>query len=334
METIEDKTPAPAGPVRDTPEALAARLKAAEANPEVAKAHQTVNGNVSSEAQTQVPPTPPKPDTPPAEVKKDGLQQFKDKEGNVDAEKIRKSNEHLERGLRDKEELLKRNKELLSKFTKTSQEAAKVKKELGATAPIPEGGQGDDIDDKRFLERLGAAQEDPKLLRKVIREEAAQLPQVREAVSFMEETKRERFEASMGQQLNELVQAGHTWIAKEGLGRFNEVFDREPWLLQSRTPYLNAMKFMEIPQESAPAPAQGSQPVPVLGGGNAIPPPSSAPTATTEQKMKDLSSQFHTAVRRGDRRMRRVSGGRALRRRCLLQRRGDLRARYVHMSAW
>lgn len=307
METNSDNNPQPTATVqRDTVEALTARLKAAEENPSVAKAHQTVNGTVASEAQKQPPSTPPAEiKTPPPEPNKDGLQQFKDKEGNVDPNRIQKANEHLERGIKEKEELLKRNRELLQKFTKASQEVSETKKQLGgigAPTPIPEGG-GRDFD-QAFLERVSKLEEDPLVLRELIRQEARSLlvQENGEMRSMIEGMRQEGIYSQRASELDELIKAGHSWIATEGLGRFEKVFEEKPFLLQSPTPYMDALRFIDASSNgSASAPAQSRQPTPILGSGSAVPPPTSAPTVTKEQKMSDLSKQLHDAMKWHDR---------------------------------
>jgi hypothetical protein len=230
------------------------------------------------------------------------LQQFKDKEGQVDTGKIQKANEHLERGIKEREELVRRNKELLSKFTKTSQELARTNKDLGgygSNQPIQEGGQGQDVDSQRFLERLERVADDPLLFRELIREEARNANgDVRGAVEGMQ---KESAFSTRAQELNELVRAGHSWIVTEGLGRFEKVFEEKPFLLQSGTPYMDAMRFIDSPPNgSAPTTAQGGNSTPILGSGSAVPPPSSTPPATKERKMADLSQQLHEAFQYGE----------------------------------
>lgn len=307
METTIDNNPSPpADAPRDTMEALAARLKAAEANPSLAKAHTTADGTVPSEAQKQPQTTPPAEEkTPPPAANKDGLQQFKDKDGNVDQTKIEKANEHLERGIKERDDLLKRNKDLLSKFTKTSQELAKTNKELqgqGANITMPEGGHGDNLDEV-FLKRVSKLEENPLVLRDLIREEARALlaKENGEMRSVLDGLQRESLYATRAAELDELVKAGNTWIVTEGLGRFEKVFEEKPYLLQSQTPYMDALRFMDATSGAAPAPAQGGAPTPILGAGSAVPPPSSAPTATKKQKMAELGKQFREALQWSDR---------------------------------
>jgi hypothetical protein len=107
---------------------------------------------------------------------------------------------------------------------------------------------------------------------------------------------------SKAAELQSIVDAGHTWIYKDGqvdLSKFDEVFQERPYLLQGRTPYLDALRFMDTSNGSASAPAQGG--TPILGGGSAVPPPSSSPTVTPEQKMGELSQKFRLLISRGQR---------------------------------
>lgn len=298
METITGTNPQTQG---DSLEALAARLKTAELNPEAAKAH-VVGGKAASEVQEQTQAKPTEAAiTPPPAGTKEGLPQTMDK-GEVPLSEIQKRNEHLEKGIKEKEELLRRNKELLAKFHQTSQAAAETGKQLGAAKPLPEGGHGQELD-KAFLARLAKANDDPLVLRDLIREEARNLltQEVGPIRSEWEQSKQDRVWSRYGEELVDLAKAGHTWIATEGLERFERVFQEKPYLLQSPTPYMDAMRFIDAPTGPAAVSAQNGKPAPILGGGSAVPPPSSAPAATTEQKMADLSKKFQEAAKWNDR---------------------------------
>lgn len=292
MEMTVDNTPQVA-PVQDSREALEARIKAAEANPQVSKTHQVVGGTVASEAQAQ-PETSPEPSkTPAVDGKKDSLQQFKGKDGQVDISKIEKANEHLKQGIKDsKEKLLEENKKLLSEYTKTRQELSAVGKMAPPTPGAP------DESERVFLEKLAKAGDDPKILRQLIREEALEI--VRPLQNEWEQGKQDRVASRLTDELVELAESGESWIITEGTGRFNDAFKARPWLLQSPTPYKDALKFIDAPRGPAPAPAQSGQAIPILGAGSAVPPPSSAPPATTEQRMTVLSAQFREALKWGD----------------------------------
>lgn len=300
METITGTNPQPQG---DSVEALAARLKQAELNPDAAKAH-VVGGKAASEVQAQTQTKPPEAMTPPPDGTKEGLPQTTDK-GEVSLSEIQKRNEHLEKGIKEKEELLKRNKELLAKFHQTSQEASKTGKQLGAVQSVPEGGQGQEIDDKRFLDALAKSNEDPLVLKKLFSEmaEAAAERKFGPALSEWQKAKQDDVWSGYGEELVALAKAGNTWIATEGLERFERVFQEKPFLLKSPTPYMDAMRFIDAPIGPAAVPAQNGKPAPILGGGSAVPPPSSAPAATTEQKMADLSIKFREAARWNDRKV-------------------------------
>lgn len=299
MDQTTDNKSAPSAAPTDTVEALQARLKAAETDPH-ARDHRTTNDTVTSTVQAPSPATPPEgpkatPPAPPSEGKKDGLDQFKDKDGNVDDGKIRKANEHLERGIRDREELLRKNKELLAKFTKDSQELAATRRELETRQTATPPPAMPTNEDEAFLKRVAELENNPIALRDLIDETAARRTRsLEERLSRFEAEERNRTQAM---ELQQLVEAGHAWIIKEGLGRFEDVFKEKPFLLQSRTPYLDALRFMENSSGAAPAPAQGG--TPILGGGSATPPPSSAPTVTPEQRMGELSKQFHLHLQRG-----------------------------------
>lgn len=301
-QTLDNKPVAPIkGP--DSLEAIQARIKAAEANPEVGKAHRLATGPVASTVQEPTPPTQAvgpevKPPAPPTEPKKDGLEQFKGKDGIVDDGKIRKSNEHLERGIREREELLRKNKELLAKFTTVSQGLAETRKTAETLPPIAPPPPVAVDADEAFLRKLAQSEEQPLALRDLMREEFGAM-----IAPYKTQLMGAAQEADMRQkaaELQEIVNAGNTWIIKDGhvdLSPFDSVFTERPYLLQSRTPYLDALKFMDVPSGSASAPAQGG--TPILGGGSAVPPPSSAPAVTTEQKMNELSTQFRNLLARG-----------------------------------
>jgi hypothetical protein len=303
MEQVLDNKPVTPTTEHDTLEALNARIKAAEANPGDGKAHRMASDTVTSTVQEPTPTTPaegsqPTVVTPPPVPKKEGLDQFKDKDGNVDDGKIRKANEHLERGLREREELLRKNKELLSKFTKTSQELAETKKAVESPPPQPPPAPAGLESDEEFLRRVAELEDKPLALRELIDMRVQAL--IGPIHGQLQNAAQEADMRSKAAELQELVNAGHSWIIKDGavdLSRFEETFKERPWLLQSRTPYLDALRFMDVSSGMASAPAQGG--TPILGGGSAVPPPSSAPAVTPEQKMKELSQQYRLLLSRG-----------------------------------
>lgn len=303
-------TPQAPAPNADNVDALKARISEAEKSPETGKAHQTMGGgSAESEAPKETQSTPPADKTPPQDVKpkegKDGLQQFKDEKGKVDEAKIAKSNEHLEKGIRERTEELRRNKELLSKFTKVSQALKQSDRDLTALKETPKeappAAQPAD-DEKAFLERLAKAGDDPRVLRELIRAEArsALNSETGDMRSFIEQERYTRSVDQRTRELESLIRQGNSWIVDEGLGRFNEIFDQKPYLLQSPTPFTDALRFIEAPGGGPTPPAPAAASTPVLGGGTATPPPTSEPTATVERKMETLSAEFRNALKYGD----------------------------------
>lgn len=286
-----------AAPAPDTLSALEARIKSAEAQPEIGKRHQTAGENATSAVQAQVPANPPSGEAP-KEANKDGLQQFRDKDGEVSTDKILKANEHLEKAIREKEDLIRQNKELLGKFSKASEEAKRTAKAVdGQRETFQVRGGGLPEEDRKKL--WAEVEKNPDALLDYVEQIAEQ--KARRYGSKVEEMEQERILTARANELDDLVRAGNTWIKTEGLGRFEEVFKQRPFLLQSPTPYVDALRFIDPPSNgTTAAPAQGGKGTPILGAGHAVPPPSSAPPVTPDARMKQLSAELQNAMRDGD----------------------------------
>lgn len=245
----------------------------------------------------------PPPVTAPDAKKTDGLQQFRNKDGEVDPSLIEKANQHLEKGIQSKEEriksLLGKNKELMQKFTKTSQEAKQ------AEAKPPEPVQPIRLDNltpelkQKFAEKLQA---DPVAAILEIGQLAAR-NEVTPLASEWQNTKQDRIDRRMAEELDSLVDQGHSWIQTEGLERFEKVFQQKPYLRQSETPYSDALRFMDVPQGNGtqPGQAQPGPKTPILGSNTGVPPSSFQAPVSTEQSMNNLSTQITLALQRGDR---------------------------------
>lgn len=227
--------------------------------------------------------------SPPEGAKKSVPAGLVDKDGHVSEEKILKANEHLEKGIKDKEarleELLKRNKELRRKFGDVGQ----VVKETEASLS-PEELTRKELDE---LEKNPV-----HYIKGSIKSE---IQSIRAELEGMKAETRYTGEA---RELDSLVERGHSWIIEQGLGRFEEIFKERPYLLQSKTPYKDAVRFMsDVPSNgAAPGSAQaGRTPLPILGSGTVAPPPSQEQAASSEQRMEDLSRKLRSALEHNDR---------------------------------
>lgn len=298
-EVLGNNAPVQAG---DSVAALAARVAAEEAQ----RAQQVREGkdpDAIATAQTQVQEvaTPPQENAPAAPNKADKLQQFRDESGELDAAKIQKSNEHLQKGIADKEALLKLNKELQKKFTQVSQEVKKEQAKAKLEIPLDDNEDLDPETERRIAEDL---EKKPvktlvKLARQLARMEAQEsVKPIREEWQM---SKAEQMERRQVQELDDLIRQGHGWILSEGTQRFDQVFEQNPWLKQAPEPYKAAIRFMDdIPsgKAQAAASAQGGPKTPILGANHAVPPPSSPTTVSADEEMSKLSAEYNLALSR------------------------------------
>jgi len=233
-----------------------------------------------------VPPTPqPKAD----ETKLPNVQKFKEPDGSLNLDKIEKSNEHLQRGIEDRtEKLLALNRELQKKFTQTGQELSAKSKTLPEpdVLEFTEEGKKKIIDDleKDFVGTMD------KVVRTHVKLATSTLA---EDVARMKEQTRESRELK---ELDDLVKDGNEWIITEGLGKFEKVFSERPYLRQSKTPFNDALRFMEVPRrDSQPTARVGAQ-TPILGASQTVPPPSALPPSTPERDIEILSVELRNSI--------------------------------------
>jgi hypothetical protein len=255
---------------------------------------------------------PPATGTTPApqnaDGNKDSLQQFRDKEGNVDLSKIEKANENLTKAIESKEDrqarLLAINKDLMRKHTKASQEVKATEKELTELGFNPSRlTEEDRIKIAKDIEK-DAVGTIVKLADELARKRVEE--RLDERIKPMEsdwkmDRERKRNDALVDD-LDGLVKAGHNWVfSPEGAARFDEVFERRPYLLQSATPYSDAIRFMNLAPtgeqgSSAPATAKA----PILGAMHAAPPPISSTPASPGDALQKLSAEMLDAIGRGE----------------------------------
>ena len=243
-------------------------------------------------------PAPPTPQPKADEIKPERVQKFKDSDGKLDLAKIEKSNEHLQRGIESREEkLLKLNRELQKKFTATSQELAAK----GNATPEADSIEFTDEGKRKIIADMGLDPNDAtsqklidsvvKIARTVARRETE--PFVKDVRHITEVTQ----ESRSLKELDDLVREGNDWIITEGTTRFDKVLEERPYLRQSRTPYRDALRFMELPrQDSQPANARVGAQTPILGASQTVPPPSTLPPSTPEQDIETLSVELRYAV--------------------------------------
>jgi hypothetical protein len=248
---------------------------------------------VTTEAPTQTVSTPPVAKAPD-QTKPDSMQQFRDKDGQVSPEKIEKANEHLQNGIQDREtriqQLLKLNKELRREHREKSVQVKTLESEPPKNGVV--------LDKQAILDRLN---NDPVTeLEQMIeaRVKAAVTP-LQEKLSQKEMVERE---LAMADSLDKIGQKGNPWVyTPEGTTWFEERFQEEPALRQMRDPYAAAIGLFShlLPSSMARQPdaAPSVRSTPTLGGGHAVPPPSSAPTETPEQQLKKLRSDYDQAMK-------------------------------------
>ncbi|MBK7804292.1 MAG: hypothetical protein IPJ55_16850 [Chloracidobacterium sp.] len=288
-------------------EALMARIAEAESKGLVGlfNAPQAPDGpSVAVETRAPVDIAPvqaPAPQTPKPkeeELKPASVQKYKDSDGKLDLAKVEKSNEHLMRGIESREEkLLKLNRELQKKFHHVGQELAAKSSEMPEADPIEFTDEGK----KRIIADMGLDPNDVtsqklldsivKISRTVARRETEPFAKdVRHITEVTQETRSLK-------ELDDLVKEGNEWIITEGTSRFDKVLEERPYLRQSRTPYRDALRFMELQRlDNQPTQARVGAQTPILGASQTVPPPSTLPPSTPEQDIESLSLSLRSAM--------------------------------------
>lgn len=243
-------------------------------------------------------PAPQTPKPKEEELKPESVQKYKDSDGKLDLAKVEKSNEHLMRGIESREEkLLKLNRELQKKFHHVGQELAAKSIETPEADPIEFTDEGK----KRIIADMGLDPNDVtsqklldsivKISRTVARRETE--PFVKDVRNITESTQ----ETRSLKELDDLVKEGNDWIINEGTTRFDKVLEERPYLRQSRTPYRDALRFMELQRpDNQPTQARVGAQTPILGASQTVPPPSTLPPSTPEQDIESLSLSLRSAM--------------------------------------
>jgi hypothetical protein len=225
---------------------------------------------------------------PAAEVDKalEVPEQFKDKDGNLDVEKLNKSKQHLELSLEEKRKSIEEYKAKQREFTQVSVEVAKVKD----AAPLS------DVDLEKEVEanlEKNPANAVIDAARKIVQKELAS---------------RERARAQEQQQEQWLVKLDsygveNPWIYSEaGKAAINEVLGKDPELFKTSDPYGYALakvdktKFQAGQTAGNPnaTPTASAPRTPILSGNRAVPPPVSQ-AGSNEAKLKELSQAMMAA---------------------------------------
>lgn len=284
---------------------LEARIKAAEESGIHTQNMVLEETTPTSQSPVQNTATLESPKVETLETKVAVPQQFKDKEGQLDEDKIQQSNEHLEKGILNKEEraakLVKINKELREKHRQTSE----VVKRLESEAADPLAGIDVENLTPEFRQKLTEDFEKDfvgtqlKLQKAFVqREMDRQVKPLHNQVSEIHERNKS---LSMEKELDDLVEQGHTWIVEEGAERFNRLLAERPELkplLNSPQPYHDLIRFIDdVPQKNGAAgQTQFGRSSPILGATRAVPPPSANPTVSPDSDMRELSRQFNIAM--------------------------------------
>lgn len=283
--------------------ALRADVSQQEASARSAKEADGQPTEQTADTKTQAPPETSQPENP-GEEKKPAQSQPKDKSGEVSEEQIQKDTEHLKADLAKKEarkaELLEQYKGLQRQYTPVAQEVKRLEKEVQSQATQQQGDRTEIPADfrKKFTEDL---EKDPvEAIVKIV----GAITDGR-LNGFRQETGIDKFRESMEDQkrdreLDTLAKQGHSWIHEEGLERFVGVFKERPYLLNSNTPFADAIRFMEgLPSKgNGQSPAQGPR-TPTLSSSGSLPPPTS-PADTLESSYASLDTQYDRAMKRGD----------------------------------
>lgn len=290
----------------NTMEAVRARVAAVEAKGLEAVFNESanaINDAPGIDVQTQINvPQPPEPEPSVAETKQSNLQKFKNADGTLNLDKVEKSNEHLKRGIESREEkLLKLNRELQKKFTVTSQELSAKSNEIPDVASLVFTDEGK----KKILEDM---EKDPieaimKMARTVARDETSRI--AKDIAPIRDQIR----ESANSKELDVLVSEGHDWLLDENAR--NSMFDNlflarpelRPFISNSRTPYRDALRFMEIPRSGDGQPTQahvGSK-TPIISASQAISPPSSSPPSTPERELANLNAELKKSLKDHDR---------------------------------
>lgn len=276
---------------------IEARIKAFE-NPPVQEPTPPIVATPEVPAQVQEVATPPV--TPTEGTKVDIPQQYKDKDGSLDEEKISKSNEHLQKGIEERQaKLIKLNKELREKFRASSEQLKEEKSKVEAESTIEKinSGKLTPDDRERIAKEFGIDPEHVDSLTAFTRIIAQR--EIEPHLKKIQSLETQSREAKEINELDSLTSDGNDWILTEGTARFEEVFKVRPYLLQSPTPYRDALRFMESKGQQ-PTQAHVGPKTPILGTSKAVPPPSSVPPVSPEQELEDMSRDLRMAIKNRD----------------------------------
>ncbi len=269
-----------------TPAELAAQAQAGRAKLEAAIAAER-SGTVANTPVTENP-------APAAEADKalEVPAQFKDKDGNLDVEKLEKSKQHLELSLEQKRKILEDYKNTQREFTQVSGEVAKTEKK-----PAPAVPNMDELK-KQYLADL---EKDPA-------EALVKATLLGQQMALQEIDRREAEKAQAAKQegwlgkLDDYAKS-HPWVySPEGQEAIKDVLRTRPYLYKGEDPYGDALafvdktKFQAGQQPGAPnaTPNANAPRMPILSGNRAVPPPVPQ-AASNEAKLKELSNAMLSA---------------------------------------
>lgn len=204
----------------------------------------------------------------PAENKDEVPQQFRTKDGELDATKVEQSKQHLDKLVQDKRAALEAYKAQQRELAKINQELSGVKSAAeapGAPAPVPSAVP------ERFSPEFKQAfrarlESDPE---GALADFAAAI--VRAEISA---DRQERREEKVVTRIQELANDGNDWLlTKDGVDRVNGLFSEHPEILQGKDPYGLAVKILGGASNGmASGQAQPGPKTPILSGGGAVPP--------------------------------------------------------------
>lgn len=235
----------------------------------------------------EVTPTPPAETTPPATTTVEAPQQVQVKEEKpVTAEPPKETSAERERRLIEQNRALREKVRIQGEELKATKEEAK-----SVLAELPKGNLTPEFK-KQIMEQI---EKDPVEAIIALSKLSAQ-QELNPRLSKFEAIEKQVDETRAARELDSLISKGHDWIATEGLGRFEVVFKERPYLLQSPTPYADAVRFLDVPTTQPPAPQVGAK-TPILGATRAVPPPSNLPPVSIENETERHALELEAAAK-------------------------------------
>ncbi len=231
------------------------------------------NPNAAQAASVQDKSTPapeavPQAPKPKAENKDDVPQQFRTKDGDLDAAKVEQSKQHLEKLVQDKKAILESYKAQQTELRKLNSEIAAAKTSFDVPKasdqePASTPNRFSDEFKKSFRARL---ESDPE---GALADFAAAIVKAE-----IEPIKQDLRGNAVVSRIQELANNGNDWLlTKDGVDKVNGLFQEHPELLHGKDPYGLAVRLLGGNSNGmASGQAQPGPKTPILSSGGAVPP--------------------------------------------------------------